>query len=46
MSICEGDVLQFNEIKSGSVDVYLVKLDNFVTQIERQEKARSKGKIL
>ena len=46
MSICDGDVLQFKEIKSGSVGVYLIKLDNFVTQIERQQKAKSKNRIL
>lgn len=42
MSICEGDVVQFNEIKSGSVELYIIKIDNFVTHIERIRKASKK----
>lgn len=37
MTITGGVPSEFNEIKNGTVELYLAKLDNFVQQIEKAE---------
>lgn len=44
MTLCGGDPVQFNEIKSGTVGLYLFKLDNFVSGIERDHKTARRMK--
>jgi len=36
MTLCDGDPVAFNEIKKGTVELYLAKLDNFAIQREAQ----------
>lgn len=38
MLLCDGDVLQKNELKKGSVYDYLIKLDNFAFNNEAARK--------
>lgn len=35
MTICGGDVIQYNELRRMSVREYLIKLEDFVTRIEK-----------
>lgn len=36
MALADGDMVQYDRIKQGSVGDYLIKLDNYVQGIERQ----------
>ena len=47
MTICSdanglGDINQADKIKKGAIELYLMKLSNFVTQIEKQESEKNK----
>lgn len=47
MTICSdanglGDIVQADKIKKGAIELYLMKLSNFVTQIEKQESEKNK----
>lgn len=46
MTVCEGDVAQYSQIKSGTCELYIIKLDNFVSKIERANKAKGKTRII
>jgi len=41
MTLCDGDPVQFNEIKRGTVELYLAKLDNFAINREAAQKQSS-----
>jgi hypothetical protein len=43
MALCDGDALQYEAIRFGSVDLFLIKLTNFATRIEAQDKDSLKG---
>ena len=42
MTMCDGDVTQADKIKNSTLELYLMKLSNFVTQIERIESEKGK----
>lgn len=42
MMLSGGDVIQFEAIKRGSIGDYLIKLDNYITGIERQIEANKR----
>jgi len=37
MILSDGDMVQYNELRRSTVGQYLIKLDNYVTQIETIE---------
>lgn len=36
MALCDGDVIQYNAIRYGTCDVFLIKLINFASKVERE----------
>lgn len=43
MALCDGDAVQYEAIRFGSVDLFLIKLTNFASKIEAKEKDSLKG---
>jgi hypothetical protein len=41
MALCDGDVTQYNIIRFGTVDIFLIKLLNFATKKEAQGSGQS-----
>lgn len=46
MTLVQGDVVQFNEIKNGTIGLYLTKLDSFATQREFEREAAEPSQAL
>lgn len=43
MMLADGDMVQYHAIKKGTVGDYLNKLDNYVSEIEREVKANKQS---
>lgn len=41
MILSDGDMVQYNALRRSTVGEYLIKLDNYVTQIESIEKSKN-----
>lgn len=43
MALCDGDVVQYNAIRYGLVDVFLIKLINFASRVEAERNSKPSG---
>jgi len=41
MILADGDIMQYNDLRRSTVATYLIKLDNYVTQIESIESRKN-----
>jgi hypothetical protein len=43
MSLCEGDVVQYDKLRYGLVDVFIIKLINFAARVEAERNSKPSG---
>lgn len=45
LTLCDGDISQYNELSRATIDLYIRKLDNFVKDLKAEKKKVEASKI-